>query len=577
MPVNRNALIRYKTIDKCLQNYYRNWTLDDLIEACSEALYEYEGIRKGVSRRTVQADIQFMRSDKLGYNAPIIVTDKKYYTYKDRGYSITNIPITEKDLAKLYETVEFLKQFKGFSHFRELDGMVHKLEDLVYSQKTNQAPVIDFEKNENLKGLEYLETLYQAIINKKAILLTYQSFKARQSSSFDFHPYLLKEFRNRWFIIGAMKRTDQLLNLALDRIISIKETNTPYISKPDFNATEYFKNTIGVSVSHNMPVEEIVLFVNHKHAPYVLTKPFHSSQKLVKRDNYGVTISLNVQHNFELEKDILAFGDGIKVIAPIRLRSSIKDRLQAGFDLYNTEISETGSLATKNQLKHKGYAQLNFVYTQREIRKIKSETEKYFKKTGQNKNETQFLLKLLPSLKNHLFNQNLLKIIKAIDPKAFVVRSVLIDSKYEKIVNQQWHQDKAINVIKESDNSESYDWRQQDHQQKIEPPEEVLRNIFIIRIHLDDITHNNGTINLIPGSHKKVFTENEIQTITKNSSPVTCVIPAGGIHLLKPLLLTSRSLMVNQKRKRIIQLELTSNNLHSELNWLEKTEIKIVD
>ena len=85
MPVNRNALIRYTTIDKCLQNYYRNWTLDDLIEACSEALYEYEGIRKGVSRRTVQADIQFMRSDKLGYNAPIIVIDKKYYTYEDRG------------------------------------------------------------------------------------------------------------------------------------------------------------------------------------------------------------------------------------------------------------------------------------------------------------------------------------------------------------------------------------------------------------------------------------------------------------------------------------------------------------
>ena len=81
MAVNKNALIRYKTIDKCLQNRYRKWTLDDLIYECSEALYEYEGIDKGVSRRTVQADIQMMRSDKLGYNAPIIVTDRKYYAY----------------------------------------------------------------------------------------------------------------------------------------------------------------------------------------------------------------------------------------------------------------------------------------------------------------------------------------------------------------------------------------------------------------------------------------------------------------------------------------------------------------
>jgi len=80
MPVTRNALIRYRTIDNCLRNRARKWTLEDLIEACSEALYEYEGIDKGVSRRSIQMDIQFMRSDKLGYNAPIVVLEKKYYT-----------------------------------------------------------------------------------------------------------------------------------------------------------------------------------------------------------------------------------------------------------------------------------------------------------------------------------------------------------------------------------------------------------------------------------------------------------------------------------------------------------------
>lgn len=77
MSINKNALIRYKTIDACLQNRFRKWTLDMLVEACSDALYEYEGIDKGVSIRTVQMDIQIMRSEKLGYNAPIIVVDKK--------------------------------------------------------------------------------------------------------------------------------------------------------------------------------------------------------------------------------------------------------------------------------------------------------------------------------------------------------------------------------------------------------------------------------------------------------------------------------------------------------------------
>ena len=71
MPANKNALIRYKTIDNCLRNRQRRWTLEDLVDACSDALYDCEGIKKGISRRSVQMDIQMMRSDKLGYNAPI--------------------------------------------------------------------------------------------------------------------------------------------------------------------------------------------------------------------------------------------------------------------------------------------------------------------------------------------------------------------------------------------------------------------------------------------------------------------------------------------------------------------------
>ena len=78
MALNKNALIRYKTIDKCLQNRFRDWTLNDLIDACSNALYEYEGRDVNVSKRSIQLDIQLMRSDKLGYNAPIVVYSKKY-------------------------------------------------------------------------------------------------------------------------------------------------------------------------------------------------------------------------------------------------------------------------------------------------------------------------------------------------------------------------------------------------------------------------------------------------------------------------------------------------------------------
>lgn len=108
MPANKNALIRYKTIDRCLRNRFRLWTIDGLTEACSDALYEMEGITKGVSVRTVQGDLQIMRSDKLGYNAPIEVYDKIYYRYADPNYSINEMPLTEDDCRLLQQAVEML-------------------------------------------------------------------------------------------------------------------------------------------------------------------------------------------------------------------------------------------------------------------------------------------------------------------------------------------------------------------------------------------------------------------------------------------------------------------------------------
>ena len=112
MPANKNALIRYKTIDNCLRNRYRRWTLDDLVEACSDGLYDMEGITKGVCARTVQMDIQIMRSDKLGYNAPIEVYDRIYYRYADPDYSITEMPLSVEDYKLIKKAIIILEDKK---------------------------------------------------------------------------------------------------------------------------------------------------------------------------------------------------------------------------------------------------------------------------------------------------------------------------------------------------------------------------------------------------------------------------------------------------------------------------------
>jgi predicted DNA-binding transcriptional regulator YafY len=337
MPVNRNALIRYKTIDNCLRNKYRQWTLNDLVEACSEALYEFEGIGKGVSVRTVQMDIQLMRSEKLGYNAPIVVVDKKYYIYDDPEYSITNIPLNENDLGMLSEVVQILKQFKGFTHFEEMGSVINKLEDKIYTAKTHSTPVIDFEKNENLRGLENLNTIYQAIKTKKVIEIQYQSFKAKNAGRIYLYPYLLKEFRNRWFLLGKKKGQDGIITLALDRIHNITEQpNIPYLDNNEVDFSKYFSDIIGVTKMGSQP-QLIKLFVNKYHAPYVITKPLHASQTIVEEQREGIIISIFVIPNFELEKEILGFGENMIVLEPENLRLKINERLSKGAKHYENQ------------------------------------------------------------------------------------------------------------------------------------------------------------------------------------------------------------------------------------------------
>lgn len=340
MPVNRNALIRYKTIDACLRNRQRQWTLAALVEKVSDALYEYEGIVKGISVRTIQADIQLMRSDKLGYFAPIVVREKKYYTYEDPSYSITNLPLSEGDLSRMNEAVEVLKQFRGFSHFASLNNVVQRLEDHLYSTAQKTAAVIDFEKNDNLKGLHFLDELYQAVVQQRVVRITYQSFQARQPQALTVHVWWLKEFKNRWFAVG--KSNKQLMTLALDRMLAIEPvTGVAYIGRQALSPDDYYRHVVGVSVNEGVRVTQVKLRVRYPHAPYIETKPLHASQRVLEREKGSIVIELSVQLNHELEREIMGYGDGIEVLTPKRLRTRIAQRLADALACYN---SPTGTL-----------------------------------------------------------------------------------------------------------------------------------------------------------------------------------------------------------------------------------------
>lgn len=342
MPANRNALIRYRAIDACLTNRFRQWTLDLLMEKVGETLSEYEGIAQ-ISRRTIQADLQMMRSDKLGYNAPIVVVDRKFYTYEDPTYSITNGPLSGHDLEQISEAVDVLKQFKGFSHFQNLSGVVQKLEAHVFAATANQQAIIDFETNDNLRGLPYLDPLYRAVVEGKVVWITYQSFRAKDRQVIPFHVWWLKEFRNRWFAVGVQGKKTAITHLALDRMLELQPaTDLVYRPNPGHVPAEYYRQAIGVTVSETLDPLTVLIRVERQQAPYIETKPLHASQVVEERHENGeLVISLRVQHNYELERDILAFGEGLEVLLPSDLRERISRRLRRACRVYEEVLLPT--------------------------------------------------------------------------------------------------------------------------------------------------------------------------------------------------------------------------------------------
>lgn len=330
MPVNKHALIRYRALDKCFSNFARRFYIEDLIQACNDALYQHTGndkysdpLNPGISRRQVLVDIDFMESD-AGWGAMIErVKDGRrvYYRYEDPEYTINNQPITDEEMAKLRETMLMLSRFKGLPQFEWMESLLTNLEDKFHLQGAS-ASVISMDGNAYASGIEHLSPLFNSILNKTPLLIDYETFDGT-SYHWEIHPYHIKQYNNRWFLIGLNNDEYQnITNLALDRIVRFEQATTPFIentSIEDFD--DYFYDIVGVSFPLEGKVEKILLQFSSRRFPYVVSKPIHGSQKTISPKE-GL-ISLDVIPNRELESIILSFGDDVEVLAPASLRDAI--------------------------------------------------------------------------------------------------------------------------------------------------------------------------------------------------------------------------------------------------------------
>lgn len=334
MATNKNAIIRYQALDKCFRNTGKRYSIKDLIEACNNALYEFNGDSAGVKRRQVYDDINFMKSEQ-GYGVLLNITKEgrtAYYRYEDPNFSINNQPMNETEALQLKEALLTLNRIKGLPQFGWVEELTLKLEKN-FGIHESPREILGFETNPFLKGLEHLYTLFNAILYQKVLHIEYQSFRNQEVEWFSIHPQYLKQYNNRWFLLGTHSKYKPVTTLSIDRIITIKEVNDVYqVSDIDF--MERYEDIIGITRGLDADVTTITLHANKSLAAYILTQPMHGSQKNGTLNEQGLTFTLDVIPNYELEQQILSFGEDLKVVSPEGFVKKIKSRIQKSLDNY---------------------------------------------------------------------------------------------------------------------------------------------------------------------------------------------------------------------------------------------------
>ena len=340
MPKNKNAVIRYRYIDELLSNRNRYITTRELADKVNKRLVEdgYES----VTLRCIQKDLIDLQDELFG--ADIIrenIAGKECIRYAEKGFSIFTKKLSEDEEMLLSEVLNTIGQFDGLDNFEWLDALKQRL------NISEGRRIISFANNPYLHNSNLLGKLFTTISNKVVIDLSYHTFSDPENvRHVVLHPYLLKQYNNRWYLLGAAE-DGYILNFALDRIDDIEQISHIKYMEPDDGIEDRFDDIVGVTLPQDAQVEKILLWVSESQYPYIETKPLHGSQRIIRGaraeqlykdygfdDGHFVEISCII--NTELKQLIASFIDQVVVLTPTSLRDEMMGRLESLIKKYIT-------------------------------------------------------------------------------------------------------------------------------------------------------------------------------------------------------------------------------------------------
>jgi predicted DNA-binding transcriptional regulator YafY len=332
MPKVKDFYHRIEIIDECFRQRGKKWGIENLLDCVNQKLKDR--FDETISKRTLQYALDYLINEK---GAPIEKAKegaRVLYYYTDANYSIKNLPLTDEEIILLKDAVEVIKQIGSTFIAKDLVTVIEKLENTLSKNPISDRTIIQFERQTTANGLEHLDDLFTAIKEQIVLKITYQPFGKDPFEQL-VHPYLLKEYRNRWFLIARDNNHNAICNLALDRMKTVKPTQQEFVQNDLFDPNVYFNNLIGVTLPAGEKINDIIIKVKSNQVPYIKTKPIHYTQETISCfEDGGMLIRLKLINNYELRSILLSYGSDIEVLEPDALRDQMQEKFQDLYDLY---------------------------------------------------------------------------------------------------------------------------------------------------------------------------------------------------------------------------------------------------
>lgn len=297
--------------------------MEYLADRCAEIL------DTDISPSTIEKDLADMKRDTpIGYNAPIIYSRQhKGYAYSEVGFSIAELNLQDEEWNGLRFAAQLLFQYRSVPVFADFKQAIERINTRFSLGLDIDEPIISrhvqFESPNSTSGQEWIDLIFAAIRNKHAIEFTYENIYKKKKSNYHLVPYLLKEHRNRWYVIGWNEDQQDYRTYALDRIEALQLISVTQKIRNDFHAEEFFKHATGIMEGNAKPVA-VELKISDPISRLILLDPIHPTQEIIKEEKDSVVIKLNVLVNEEFSLKLLGFGPWCVVNKPASLRETMK-------------------------------------------------------------------------------------------------------------------------------------------------------------------------------------------------------------------------------------------------------------